>query len=382
MTRTPWIGCCRPLGSTGRTIAILAGPGLRRNGETDLADVASKWHIPVATTLGAKGILPEDHPMSLGVFGYGGSRWATDLIMGPELEILIVIGSALSQRDTMQWDRRMLPSQALVHVDEDPSLLTRAWPDSEVVNGAPAPFLRALAAADGGVARGLESGRSRRKSLLERVQSAGTREYDVDSRSSTSIPLHPARVIAQARAAFPRETVAVVDSGAHRAFAAQHWQAYGPREYLSATNIGPMGAAIPLTIGSAAARPDVPHLTITGDGCMLMHGMELHTAVAHRQRMTLLILNNRSYGNIWYRAHSMGAPESALTDIDGVDWLAFGRSMGAEGVKVDRPADLAAAFDAALDCDGPFVIDARVDKTAVKPTTAWAAAVAAWEDND
>ncbi|HQZ85576.1 MAG TPA: thiamine pyrophosphate-dependent enzyme [Actinomycetota bacterium] len=75
-------------------------------------------------------------------------------------------------------------------------------------------------------------------------------------------------------------------------------------------------------------------------------------------------------------------PESALTDIDGVDWLAFGRSMGAEGVKVDRPADLAAAFDAALDCDGPFVIDARVDKTAVKPTTAWAAAVADWEDND
>ncbi|MEI8082347.1 MAG: thiamine pyrophosphate-binding protein [Actinomycetes bacterium] len=370
------------LSGAGRTIAILAGPGLRRNGEDELAALADKWHIPVATTLGAKGILPEDHPLSVGVFGYGGSRWATELIMGSDLEILIVVGSALSQRDTMTWDRKMLPSHALIHCDEDPALLTRTWPQSQVVIGAPSPFLRALADADGEPARGLAAGVGKRADLLARVQALGPRSYDVDTRTSNNVPLHPARVIAEARKAFPRDTVAVVDAGAHRAFAAQHWQAFGPRSYLCATNMGPMGAAVPMTVGSAAARPHQHHLCITSDGCMLMHGMELHTAAQHNLPMTLLVLNNHSYGNIWFRADSMGPRESALTDIVGIDWAEFGRAMGAESVRVERPDQLAAAFEMAQACDGPCVIDARTDKTAVKPTGEWAAALADWEDND
>jgi len=293
-----------------------------------------------------------------------------------------VVGSALSQRDTMTWDRKMLPSQVLIHCDEDPTLLSRTWPESQVVAGAPGAFLRALAKADGAAAAGLTAGIATRADLLARTQAAGPREYDIETRTSSQVPLHPARVIAEARTAFPRDTVAVVDSGAHRAFAAQHWQSYGPRSFLSATNIGPMGAAIPITVGSAAARPQVPHLCITSDGCMLMHGMELHTAAQHKLPLTLLVLNNRSYGNIWFRAHAMGPRESALTDIGGIDWVSFGQAMGADGIRVDEPDQLAAAFDKAQSCEGPCVIDARTDKTAAKPIAAWTAALADWEDND
>jgi len=79
--------------------------------EAALLSFAERFEIPVATTLPAKGSLAEDHPLSLGVFGYGGSRWAPDAILDPGVEVLMVIGSPLSQRDTLNWDAKMLPSE-------------------------------------------------------------------------------------------------------------------------------------------------------------------------------------------------------------------------------------------------------------------------------
>ena len=76
-------------------IVMLAGIGVAHaHGAAALAAAAERFAIPVATTLGAKGILPEDHPLSLGVFGYGGSRWATEAVLDPAVEVLIVLGSA------------------------------------------------------------------------------------------------------------------------------------------------------------------------------------------------------------------------------------------------------------------------------------------------
>ncbi|MDD5641146.1 MAG: thiamine pyrophosphate-dependent enzyme, partial [Syntrophales bacterium] len=72
------------------------------------------------------------------------------------------------------------------------------------------------------------------------------------------------------RRVFPRDTVLVVDSGAHRAFCGHYWEAYEPRTYISATNLGPMGWAIPAGIGAKLARPERPLAVVTGDGCMLM----------------------------------------------------------------------------------------------------------------
>ena len=97
-------------GKSAKNIVMLAGIGVgHAHGGAALAAAAERFAIPVATTLGAKGILPENHPLSLGVFGYGGSRWATEAVLDPAVEVLIVLGSALSQRDTLQWNRKCSP---------------------------------------------------------------------------------------------------------------------------------------------------------------------------------------------------------------------------------------------------------------------------------
>jgi acetolactate synthase-1/2/3 large subunit len=107
-------------------IIVLAGPGVLHAYSIDaLRAFAERLDIPVATTLSGKGLIPESHPLALGVFGYGGSRWAIDAIRSDETEILLVIGSGLSQRDPMQWDPKMLPSKALIHIDADPLTIGR-----------------------------------------------------------------------------------------------------------------------------------------------------------------------------------------------------------------------------------------------------------------
>lgn len=173
----------------------------------------------------------------------------------------------------------------------------------------------------------------------------------------------------------------MVDSGAHRAFAAQHWVAYGPRDDSSATNFGPMGAAVPWR--SARPRPDLTCRMscspATAASC---------TAWATTQPRGMDCRwwwwrwdNQLVRGNIWYRAHEMGAAEAALTDIPGVDWATFGKAMGVPTETVRSYDDLRPAFERAMARRGPCLIDARVDKTATKPIAPWTAAVREWEDD-
>jgi acetolactate synthase-1/2/3 large subunit len=369
------------LGGAHQRIVLLAGPGVDHAGATDdLRRFAERFEIPVATTLSGKGILPEDHALSLGVFGYGGSRWAIDAVRDDDVEVLIVIGSGLSQRDTMQWDPRMLPSAALVHVDADPVLIGRTWASEvPVVGDAGVVLERLLAMTD---TDALQAGRPARRAFLERIRTTGPRVYAEQDTASDAVPMHPARVVHELRSAFPDHGALCVDSGAHRAWFAEYWQVRRPGTHFSLTNLGPMGGAIPLGIGAALARPDRPTMVATGDGCMLMHGMELHTAARERVPLVVAVMNNEAYGNIWYRASRMGPGPEHLTDIPGVDWVGFARSVGGDGEQIEDPASIGAALARALAAPGPYLLDLHIDKRYPTPVGAWRERQQEWEDVD
>jgi acetolactate synthase-1/2/3 large subunit len=180
----------------------------------------------------------------------------------------------------------------------------------------------------------------------------------------------------------PKNGVLVVDSGAHRAFSGHYWEAYEPRTYISATNLGPMGWAIPAGIGAKLARPERPLAVITGDGCMLMHGMEIQAAARYGLPVLFVVINNGALGNVWLRARQEGPGPMALTELPTHDWAGFARSLGLQAATVTRPEELAPVFQRALNADSPFLVDARCDKAFATPVSPFSEAKKEWVDDD
>jgi acetolactate synthase-1/2/3 large subunit len=267
-------------------------------------------------------------------------------------------------------------------VERDASLLGRTWPTDVAIVGDAATVLERLGQLDGDDAAGLTAGRDTRRAFLASVRDAGPRFYREEDMRSDAAPMHPARVVTELCAAFPEEGALAVDSGAHRAWFAEYWTVRTPGAHLSLTNLGPMGGAVPLGVGARIGRPDRPLMIATGDGCMLMHGMELHTAARERVPVVIALMNNQAYGNIWYRAHALGPGPERLTDIPGVDWVGFARSMGGDGETVEQPAGIGPAVQRALDSQGPYLLDLRIDKTYPTPVGAWRERQAEWEDHE
>jgi acetolactate synthase I/II/III large subunit len=364
----------------GPKIAFLAGAGVEHDkAAVALQTVAERWSIPVATTLRAKGVFPEDHELSLGVFGYAGTRHATAAVLGDPADVLIVLGSGFNERDTMHWTLRGRASAktVIIHVNIDMDELTTHSVPGHVVAGSCRAFLDLMQERAETIASPLAAGQAQRRAWLADIKK-GPRLYDIENCARATKPIHPAAAVSALRKVFPRNGAVLVDSGAHRAFAGHYWTAYEPRTYISATNLGPMGWAIPAAIGVQCARPDRRVAVITGDGCMQMHGMEVQSAARYQLPIVYVVLNNRALGNVWLRAHQFGPVPSELTSIPDHDWAGFARALGAEGLTVTDPAQLETTFRQALAANRTVVIDVKTDKNCPTPVYDFNAGARAW----
>lgn len=360
----------------GPRIAVLAGAGLEHDeGSAALRAFAEAWDIPVATTLRGKGLFPEDHPLSLGVFGYAGTHHARAAILDAPPDLLLVIGSGQNERDSMHASTSIAARTKIV-VNADAAVVAQ---DSAAcgVAGDARMYLEWLADRRDQLAGPLGATRASRSAWVESIR-ATPRLQSPEDQASDAQPIHPARIVAELRAAMPRDGTLVVDSGAHRAFGGHYWAAYAPRTYISATNLGPMGWAIPAAIGAQCARPGSRIAVLTGDGCMRMHGIEVATAARYGLPVVFVVIDNAALGNVWLRAHREGPVPDALTSLPDVDWAGFARSLGCAGETVRDPAQLRETFTRALARNGPTVVDVKADKRFVTPVADWSKAAASW----
>jgi len=361
---------------SGGKIAILAGAGVEHSNAAEaLKEFAELWDIPVATTLRGKGVFPEDHPLSLGVFGYAGTHHARAALTDPSLDLLIILGSGLNERDTMHWALQVTPN-ASICVNLSPAAIGTHVQDGGIVGSCGAYLCYLLDQSD--TLRGaLEPTRAARATWMSQIR-AEPRLQDPENCASDAVPIHPARVIRELRKALPRDGVLVVDSGAHRAFAGHYWEAYEPRTYVSATNLGPMGWAIGAAVGVQCAQPRRRVAVVTGDGCMRMGGMEIATAARYQLPVIFVVINNAALGNVWLRAHQLGPTPDELTRLPDHDWAGFAQSLGSRAETVRSPGDLAGAFERALQGEGPCLVDVKADKAFTTPVKDWASAIAAY----
>ena len=327
---------------------IIAGLDVMRDAaEGTVQAFAERFGAPVITTYKAKGVLPEDHALALGGAGLSplADRHLMPLIAQSDL-ILLVGYDPIEMRtgwreawtpdtqrviDIQNVDNRHYMHQAglsfTCHTGAGLSALFDVEPRTTWPGGEPAAAKAALAEA-----------------------------FPQDD------DWGPAGVIAEARAVLPPETVASVDSGAHRILLSQMWTCPLPKGLVQSTGLCAMGCAVPLAMGMALADPARPSVAFTGDGGFLMCAGELTTAAELGLKPIVIVFVDASLALIEKKQRERQLKNAGVDYAHRHDFAAMGRAMGGAGVTVRDRAGLRAAIEAAMDSDTFTVIAAEIER--------------------
>jgi acetolactate synthase-1/2/3 large subunit len=320
---------------------ILAGGGVMHSGAgAELTALAERISAAVGSTLSGKGAIAEDHPLSVGVTGSMGTAAAAAALA--EADVVLMAGTKGGGGATFGWT---LPraDQVVLQLDIDPAELGRAFPLRAAMLGDARPGLQALAAA--------ASDQPHRAPWRARIGelTAAWRTGRDSERASDAVPIAPQRVLGEIEAALGPEDVLVCDASLASGWGGVYLEQRRPgRRVLCPRGQAGLGYGVPAAIGAAIAHPDGRTIVLTGDGALGYAAGELATVVEHGLPITIVVLNNRSFGWIrWYRRINFGRGWEE-DDFGDVAFADVARGFGLHGERITEPGRLAPALRAAL----------------------------------
>jgi acetolactate synthase I/II/III large subunit len=339
---------------------ILAGAGvLRARTSNDLVRLAELLRVPVIASWRRGDVISNDHPLYLGMTGYGSPPTVRERLEAADA--MLVIGSRLGEITTHRWS---IPGAGTrwAHVDIAPGRVADAIKPAEMTITADARlFLRAAVArleARGVLDAASADARSARNAEDRAAWEAAT---VIDGHAWTGPGVHPGKVITLLRQLLPDDAIVTTDAGSFGTWAARGFRFRRPGTFLGSTS-GAMGYGLPAAIAAGLVHRDRSVVALVGDGGLGMTLAEVETAVRSGLRTVILVFDNQRYGMI--RTYQDRRPGSAAvaTDLGPIDFAAAARSMGARGVKVDDDAGVEAALRQALVADRPTVVHLAVDR--------------------
>lgn len=345
---------------TARMPAFLVGHGINLSGAwKPLQRIAEFLHSPVATTLKGKSAFPERHPLSSGVFGFGGHPLAEACLYSEEVDVLVIVGTSLGEFQTNGWDRRLASGdRTIVQIDLDPQMIGNIYPVDHSIVGDARSILEALA----DTLTTLPPVTSRdRYDLWEQMRAETPRYYHAEAIQGESELLKPQAVVSKMNEILPDETLIFVDNGNCLSWAGQFYEARQTGTVFFATNVASMGYSIAAAVGGKVAEPDSTVVALLGDGAFAMNGMEVHTAIDYNIPVIWVVLNNGGHGMV-YNGETLLSGKSYMTVFhQPLDVGAIASSLGAHVFKAVNLAEFEESLKDALALQAPCVIDVIVD---------------------
>src|SRR5580765_1585563 len=352
---------------------IFAGNGVTQSEASgELRDVAELLGAPVATTLMAKGVFPEDHALSVGMTGIWGTRVANDLTRSAD--VVLAVGTTFGEADCSSWNPNYtfsFPPTRLIQIDIDPQELGKIYPvDAGLVGDAKAT-LRDLAAV---LRRGAPRPNAERAADLATRKAAWQRELSAEQRNAGK-PIHPARLLKEISRVAPKDTVFVTDVGWNKNGAGQQLVTTLPQSFITSGGLATMGFSPAAAIGAKIAAPNRPVMALVGDGGFLSVAGALTTAVELGIPVVWVIFNNfcfstiRSVGTTYFN-NSYGT-EFRTPDGEpyNPDFVLLAKAFGIEAALVEEPDELAAALTTALAANVPYLLEVRTRGDVPMPRT-------------
>jgi acetolactate synthase I/II/III large subunit len=342
--------------TAARRIAIVAGDGAAasRAGPEILA-LAEALAAPVATTLGARGIIPTRHRLSAGVAGSYSAPPANRIVCSAEL--VLFVGCDTGDQVTLNWRVPSLET-AIVHIDADPLELGRSYPKTTGLVGDPKATLARLVQVIGRPAR--DTGFAEEAVRIVTDWRA-TMAPLIDSDAA---PPRVERLCAEVTRALPSDGILVADTGYSGIWTGTMVELNGAEQtYLRAA--GSLGWSFPASLGAQCAAPSRKVLCFTGDGGFYYHLAELETARRCAIPVTVVVNNNSGFGQnltgVRRIAGNRPGRGEELVRFGPTDFTAVARSFGVRGIRVERTAEIAPALAEALGAEEPVVVDVVSD---------------------
>jgi acetolactate synthase-1/2/3 large subunit len=340
---------------------LVAGGGVPLSGaRAEVLELAERLGMPVATSLNAKGILAENHPLSVGVCGTYSRPCANRIVT--EADLVFFAGSRTGSQVTNFW-RIPRPGARVIQLDLAPEELGRHYPAAVALCGDGKTVLRQLL--DVVQPRRRESWRQR----VAEVVAEWRREVE-PLRSSNATPMRPERICRELQEALPADAILVSETGHAGIWTGTHLELHhAGQTYLRAA--GSLGWGLPAALGARCACPDRPVICFSGDGGFYFHVGELETAVRYGINTVSVINNNHSLSQetLIFRDAYGGEQRSGfkMWQFEDLNLARVAEAFGCHAERVEQPAQLRPALERALASGRPAVLDVVSDIKALAP---------------
>jgi acetolactate synthase-1/2/3 large subunit len=327
---------------------VLAGHGAARGDATAaLVRFSDAFGVPVANTFHGKGVIPDDHPNSIGTLGFMRHDYVN--FGFDNADVVMAVGYELQEFDPVRINPKS--DKKIIHIHRFPAEVDAHYSVDVGIIGDISASLDALTEALSG----------HRFDAEPEVPGCGLlAEEFARGQQDSRYPLAPQRVVADTRAALGRSDVVLVDTGATKMWMARLYPTFERNTCLVSNGLSTMSFALPGALGVKLARPESKVLAVVGDGAFMMNSQEIETAVRERIPLVVLIWEDGGYGLIeWKMDLELG--EHHYVRFSNPDIVTYAESFGAKGYQIKNADELLPTLKAALDDDGVSLINCPVD---------------------
>lgn len=326
---------------------MLAGHGAARSDATAaLVRFSEQLGIRVANTFHGKGVMPDDHPNSIGTIGFMRHDYVN--FGFDHADVIIAVGYELQEFDPVRINPQA--DKKIIHIHRFPAEVDAHYSVDVGIIGDISDSLNEVADALSG----------HRFDDADVAGSGLLAEEFARGQQDSRFPLAPQRVVADTREALGRSDVVLVDTGATKMWMARLYPTFERNTCLISNGLSTMGFALPGALGVKLALPDVKVLAVVGDGAFLMNSQEIETAVREKIPLVVLIWEDGGYGLIeWKMDLELGA--NYYVKFGNPDIVKYAESFGAKGYQIKSADELLPTLRAALDDEGVSLICCPVD---------------------
>jgi sulfoacetaldehyde acetyltransferase len=347
---------------------ILAGGGVVMGDAVEECKVlAERLGAPVVTGYLRNDAFPASHALWCGPLGYQGSKAAMKLIA--KADVVIALGSRMGPFGTLpQHGLDYWPKDAkIIQVEADHTNLGLVKKIAVGINGDAKAVAKALAARLDGKTLACDATRAERADTIKAEKAAWEKEldgwthekdpYSLDmiAENAKEKPfsggqyLHPRQVLRELEKAMPKRAMVSTDIGNINSVANSYLRFEEPRSFFAPMSFGNCGYALPTIIGAKVAAPDRPAIAYAGDGAWAMSMVEIMTCVRHDIPVTAVVFHNRQWGAEKKNQVDFYNRRFVAGELENESFAGMAKSMGAEGIVVDKLEDVGQALQRAVD---------------------------------